>query len=111
MAHADAYSDEFRTFRQAYAARLPERLLSIRQALEQIRRRDDASAALRSLYQLIHRLAGSSGMYGFRDVGERAHHLESLLRPMLEAEWTLSAEVDSQIEYLLRQLEEAVLSV
>ncbi|GGB43536.1 hypothetical protein GCM10011502_16070 [Oceanisphaera marina] len=38
---------------------------------------------IKSLYQLLHRLAGSSGTFGFNQLGQQARHLELTIKPVL----------------------------
>ncbi|MBU2953136.1 diguanylate cyclase [Marinobacter sp. F3R08] len=41
---------------------------------------------LRRAYQVLHRLAGSAGTFGFRALGDEARALELILKPYVEAE-------------------------
>lgn len=45
-----------------------------------------SSDELRRAYQVLHRLAGSAGTFGFRALGDEARALELILKPYLEAE-------------------------
>ncbi len=80
-----------------FLERLAERLGRIRALCENLT--DDAREELR---QLAHALAGSSGTFGFPDVGERARSLESLLMEVSDPRRLADA-----VQDLLREGEEA----
>ncbi|NOK16645.1 response regulator [Corallococcus carmarthensis] len=63
-----------------YGAKLPERLASL-QALFGRGRHGDA-AAMEEAYSVVHKLHGTAGSYGFRDVSIAAGALEDVLQPV-----------------------------
>ena len=58
---------------------------------------------LKTFYHNAHKLAGSAGIYGFKDVGQSAHLLEIALKSLLTAE-DLSVANKKNISQLLTDL-------
>ncbi|QAT89081.1 response regulator/GGDEF domain-containing protein [Corallococcus coralloides] len=63
-----------------YGAKLPERLATLQALLGKGRHGD--AAALEEAYSVVHKLHGTAGSYGFRDVSITAGALEDVLRPV-----------------------------
>ncbi|WP_304466084.1 diguanylate cyclase [Vitiosangium sp. GDMCC 1.1324] len=69
----------FQALRAEYGTRLGEKLRELTAALEQARA--GSAEGLEAAYQLAHKLHGTAGSYGFREVSVAARHLETLLKP------------------------------
>jgi chemotaxis protein histidine kinase CheA len=86
MAEPDQNDDIERTLREiraAYAARLPQRLREIGDALQQCLQPTDDPDRCRKLLEKLHGLSGSAGSFGFDELGMRATELEILLNDFL----------------------------
>ncbi|WNG49585.1 response regulator [Archangium minus] len=68
--------------RAEYGTRLAEKLRELMAAM--LRARAANPEALEEAYQLVHKLHGTAGSYGFHAVSGAARHLESLLKPARE---------------------------
>lgn len=69
--------------RAEYGTRLGEKMRELMAAMERARAANPE--ALEEAYQLVHKLHGTAGSYGFHAVSGAARHLESLLKPAREA--------------------------
>jgi HPt (histidine-containing phosphotransfer) domain-containing protein len=78
----DAQRAELQALTDAYRAELPRKMELISGAAAQLQAEGWGKPELQSLYELIHRLAGSAAIYGFDGIGRAAADLE---------EWALSA--------------------
>jgi HPt (histidine-containing phosphotransfer) domain-containing protein len=76
---ADILSQRLAALRTAYAEHLPQRVRAIEEAAAALRAGD--GEALRSLYHLVHRLTGSSAIYGFQQLSRASAALEDVLLP------------------------------
>jgi HPt (histidine-containing phosphotransfer) domain-containing protein len=65
------------SLRRAYVAELPGRVRAIEEAAASLRPGD--CEGLRSLYHLVHRLTGSSAVYGLPQLSRAAAELEDVL--------------------------------
>ncbi|MBN8470908.1 response regulator [Corallococcus exiguus] len=63
-----------------YGAKLPERLAMLQALLGKGRHGD--AAAMEEAYSVVHKLHGTAGSYGFREVSITAGALEDVLRPV-----------------------------
>lgn len=70
-------------FRQEFAAQLPGRLQEAHQLLAACRAAPAADEPLRDLHRCIHKLAGSAGTFGMREVSQRARVIEEQLDLLL----------------------------
>ncbi len=68
-----------------FGRKLPDKLAEIRLLHEQAGDGSDATA-LEGYYTAVHRIAGSSGSYGFRQVSETARVLDRYLSDTLAGE-------------------------
>ncbi|WNG39069.1 response regulator [Archangium violaceum] len=68
--------------RAEYGTRLGEKLWELMAAMQRARAANPE--ALEEAYQLVHKLHGTAGSYGFHAVSGAARHLESLLKPARE---------------------------
>ena len=102
MVHVDL-SEKLAALQQAFVAALPDRIASLEQLLAQGSRTFLASGSwpeevLRQAHLLVHSLAGSSGTFGCKALGEAAHALEQVLAPVLHGEAAADALIDGSIE-------------
>ena len=98
----EAQRRELEALRQAYEAELAQKVTTIAQTAASLGTGEWDRTGLQSLHQLIHRLAGSSAIWGFTAVSEAAGRLEDLMMSALEgtAPPTLAAEVQRLVEAL-----------
>ncbi len=61
-----------------------------------------SSDELRRAYQVLHRLAGSAGTFGFRALGDEARALELIVKPLAEGDAETRDSEGSVVEALLR---------
>src|SRR5262245_44197223 len=73
----DILGERFAALRKAYAEELPRRVHAIAQAAAALEASD--ADALRSLFHLVHRLTGSSAVYGFPKLSRASAALEDVL--------------------------------
>jgi chemotaxis protein histidine kinase CheA len=105
----DEVDRELAELRKAYARELPEKVLRIETACESFFSQgwdvDRCTAACRS----AHSLAGSSGTYGFGELGKIAKSLEVLIQSSLDRKAPLDApQVESARKHLAALREGAV---
>jgi DNA-binding NtrC family response regulator len=62
-----------------YGSRLGEKMRELTEAME--RARTGSVEGMEAAFQLVHKLHGTAGSYGFHAVSAAARHLEALLRP------------------------------
>ncbi|WP_375742621.1 response regulator [Corallococcus interemptor] len=79
-APADDFAASLALLSADYGAKLPERLATLQALLGKGRHGD--AAALDEAYNAVHKLHGTAGSYGFRDVSIAAGALEDALRPV-----------------------------
>jgi DNA-binding response OmpR family regulator len=88
-----------------FSAELPEKLERLRLAVQEFTQRpsnDSYEAAL----LLVHKLHGSAGMYGMDALGERAGHLEKMLREAAPQGGHVKPELLVRTEAMLAVLQE-----
>ncbi|WP_151632611.1 GGDEF domain-containing response regulator [Noviherbaspirillum aerium] len=73
---ADDLEQTLRAIEAAYAANLPSRLDSLREALDLCIQHPDVPGHLNALLIKLHGLAGSAGTFGFAKLGQQASELE-----------------------------------
>lgn len=69
----------FQAMRTGYGARLGEKVRELTGAMEQARA--GSAVGMNAAFELVHKLHGTAGSYGFHAVSAAARHLEALLRP------------------------------
>ena len=91
--------------REAYEAELPEKVTSIARAAA-----DDLGgrAGVETLYQLVHRLAGSSAIWGFTAVSRAAGELEEVVLAALHDTSPPLERRSSEVRRLVGQLQRAL---
>lgn len=80
----EAQRAQLEAAREAYRAELPEKLDTIAVAAAALTAGID-SASLETLYQLVHRLAGSAAVFGFHHLSRTAASLEEVVVSLREA--------------------------
>jgi HPt (histidine-containing phosphotransfer) domain-containing protein len=75
---SDDLDATFQALCAEYGARLEEKLRELTEAME--RARAGSAEGMEAAYQLVHKLHGTAGSYGFHAVSGAARHLEALLR-------------------------------
>src|SRR5262245_22614674 len=73
------------TLRRAYGEDLPRRVRAIEEAAAAVSGPVPRGEALEAAYHLVHRLSGSSAIYGFEAVHRTARELESRLVSAMES--------------------------
>lgn len=76
---AGELQEAMQRFRQDFAAQLPARLQEAQQLLAACRAAPADGDRLRELHRCIHKLAGSAGTFGMRDVSAQAREIEDAL--------------------------------
>ncbi len=99
---------QLQQLREAYEAELPEKVTSIAKAAAVLRLRDWDPAGVQELHQLVHRLAGSSAIWGFTEVSRAAGALEALVLTALEGTPRPRNQLSDAVRRLLEQLQHAV---
>ena len=105
---SDEQRRQLQELRQAYEAELPEKVTSIAKAAAALRLRDRDPAGVQELHQLVHRLAGSSAIWGFTAVSKVAGELEELVLAALDGTPRPRQELSDAVRRLLEQLQHAV---
>lgn len=68
-----------KAIRDAYLARLPERLNAIDESLQQYEAQPGSATHFETLLRHMHSLAGSAGTFGLAELGMRATEIELML--------------------------------
>lgn len=61
-------SPQVRALKERYKASLPEKVALIREQIEQVYASSATADSIEEANQVLHKLAGSSGMYGYDDI-------------------------------------------
>jgi HPt (histidine-containing phosphotransfer) domain-containing protein len=99
---------QLEALRQAYAAELPEKVTAISHMATVMGNWNDR-ATVRELHHLVHRLAGSSAIWGFAAIGNAAAELEEVLLSALEENRPPRPDLSADVRRLLEALQQAVL--
>jgi len=106
MPESAGWREELVKLKQEYAAQLGTRLRSIEDAALALRETWDADR-VESLYQQVHRLAGSAAIYGFEELGGAAHALEAALLDSMEHRPGARSRLQEELARLLKELHRA----
>ena len=93
MAEADDVEARLEALKSKYASKLGDRVEEIISYWECLKNPQDNSVSLEELVTLVHKLAGSAGMYGHNGLGNAAAQLEVKLEAGSRGE---SVEDDAQ---------------
>lgn len=99
---------KLQALRRAYHAELPEKVSAIALAAAALRQHDWDTAGLNDLHHIVHRLAGSSAIWGFMDVSKTAGELEDVVLSGLERRGEKTVDIDREVGRLVQELQEAV---
>lgn len=95
--------------RARYLRELPARVGALAECARRVGLQPHRTS-VEAVYLLSHKLAGSSAIYGCHAVSGPAVLLETLLREVLDGERPLARRVERELEELITELEQAVLS-
>lgn len=103
---------QLEALQRAFAATLPDKIARIDELLAQCTRQFAAGGAVsgdtvREAHLLAHSLAGSSGTFGLKTLGEAAHTLEELLAPLLKGDAPPDDKIFGQLRLRLAALRAA----
>jgi HPt (histidine-containing phosphotransfer) domain-containing protein len=90
-------------FQQEFAQQLPARLQEARQLLDACRASPGNEERLRELHRCVHKLAGSAGTFGMREMSQQARVIEEQLE-VLSAQEGRDAEAFDSVGVLLSAL-------
>jgi HPt (histidine-containing phosphotransfer) domain-containing protein len=79
MAESADIEAKLEALKQKYVGKLGDRVEEINRQWDDLKSGDNWTDALEELITLVHKLAGSAGMYGHRALGEAASVLETAL--------------------------------
>jgi HPt (histidine-containing phosphotransfer) domain-containing protein len=103
---ADAVQVQLAKLRKKFGLALPEKISAIEAAVAALFARPWDEQACATSHRLVHSLAGSSGTYGFPEIGAAARAVEALLKQSLESRALLSPDQKTQIDRLTAGLRE-----
>ena len=93
--------------RRAYEQELPGKVTNIARAAAALGRAD-GEMRIDELYQLVHRLAGSSALWGFSEVSKAAAELEEVVLAAREGQPALLERRSSEVRRLIGDLRRAL---
>lgn len=77
-------SEQLDALRERFVGKTRQQLQDIGDRVRRIRDEVPTETDLDEIYQMLHRLAGSSGTFGFHGLGHRARDLEQQVKPMVD---------------------------
>jgi HPt (histidine-containing phosphotransfer) domain-containing protein len=99
---------QLEALRREYEAELPEKVTLIARAVSALGLRAWSSGELQELHHLVHRLAGSSAIWGFTALSKAAGDLEVLVLSALDGSRASTPELSGEVRRLLDLLQHAV---
>lgn len=96
---------ELQELKKKYESELPEKMAEIRQKLDEIVRQWEPGPA-KELRDMLHKLAGSGGNYGFVTMGQKAREAETMMKTH-GYDTPLPAEDMAKLAGLVREVEAA----
>ena len=99
--------EELEALRQEYAKELPGRLSEIDQTWHSYQKSGD-SKQLEKFQHLVHKLAGSGAVYGFIQLSDASHDLDSLLLHFIRSGNSVNGEGQERIKALLNQMHQSL---
>jgi DNA-binding response OmpR family regulator len=97
---------QLKALRERYAAELPEKLAQLRSSAEILNQQWDEEL-LHTLHRETHSLTGSGATFGYAQISHVARELELVLKNIIESGEGKQHRAFTQIEALLRKLEQA----
>jgi HPt (histidine-containing phosphotransfer) domain-containing protein len=104
----EAQRRELEVLRQAYQLELSEKVTAIAHTAAGLERAHWDTAAMQALHHLVHRLAGSSAIWGYTAVSKVAGELEDLVLSALQGTRGRTEELSGEVRRLLQALQHAV---
>lgn len=103
MPESAGWREELQKLKQEYVGQLGTRLKSLEDAAHALRETWD-SDSVESLYQQVHRLAGSAAIYGFEQLSGAAQALETALLDSMEHRPGARERIQEELAGLLKEL-------
>lgn len=94
-----------------YIAEAEEIIGRVSSTLTELEKGGEQKEAISGLYRDMHTLKGSSQLFGFNNIGEVAHTLETTLDPIRKSGCALSPELVDQIYQVLDLVEKSIPSI
>lgn len=103
---ADAVQVQLAKLRKKFGLALPEKISAIEAAVAALVARPWDEQTCAAVHRQAHSLAGSSGTYGFPEIGSAARDVEALLKQSLESRALPSPDQKARIDRLTASLRE-----
>ncbi len=78
---AGGLEERLAKLREGYATKMSEKLDSLEQAVRTVVSRRATPEEVDRLWNAAHKLAGTAGSYGFSQLGDAVHEMETLVDP------------------------------
>ncbi len=101
------FLEQIEELKQSYAAHLPEKMQQLQSLEKSLDENLTNFEALKELYQLTHKLAGSSASFGFTELSERAYELEMFIKPLVKKSEALDKNSFEVYKTLLNSLKKS----
>ena len=82
----EALKQQLQALNALFLAKLPEKIIDIENAWTQCERESSNREYWEKLHRLLHTLAGSSGSFGFAEIGLRARAIEHSINTLLASQ-------------------------
>ena len=100
-------ADEVAQASRAYAHALPSKLKALVRAIDRAKTKSDVEALVVAR-SLAHRLAGTAGCYGFKELGELADSVDGALWPAFSASGVEAIRAWAEIEATIARIDALV---
>jgi diguanylate cyclase (GGDEF)-like protein len=104
-------SEQLDALRERFVEKTRGQLQDLSDMVERIRNESALESDLSNIYQMLHRLAGSSGTFGFDALGKRARDLEQQVKPLVELARETALSPESKASVIGPRFEESVASL
>ena len=104
------FEEELRSLRNAYLSVLPEKVNLVHKAWHSLDFTEWDPAAYKSVYRLIHNLAGGAGTYGLHRVSQQARAILNIMKPWMDNAGPLETDPQLEINQAIELLEEVTAS-
>ena len=102
----DAVQAQLAKLKRKYGLALPEKISSLEAAFAPLFAGSWEEQVCSTAYRQVHSLAGSSGTYGYTDLGLLARSVEALIKQSLDSRSALPAARKAEVDGLMAQLRE-----
>jgi len=82
----EEFDEKFKILQKEYIIKLPEKIEQIEIAGSAVNELKNSDKALENLCKLVHKLSGSSAMYGFSLISQISNEFEVLLNQIIQNE-------------------------